>query len=233
MKVRNIFLVGVAAVLLCSCAQKRTDTETRQKARQLELGDSIAAITQEIDSCKEQVAILNDKVNGLLPQFETVANPREVGSYTILRTFKNAYPLKQTGLLARINDSQQFELVAALKGGAFDHITVIAPDISVSSDVVPHDQALNYNDGELTTVSFTGEKADEIGQVIADNLINNIRINFHQGSRLVLSWNVPAKFANEIAATYILYNCQKESNRLSRREQMLHEKINILRTHRE
>lgn len=225
---------GIALLVAAAGCVSRNNSEG-EKARAdyaSSLGDSIAAIEQQIDSCNSTIGVLRDKVAGWLPDFTTVSNPREAGSYVILTSYKNRYPLASTGLLARINDSGQFELVAALSGKAFESITVNGPSVTASSAVVPHDQALNYRTAALTTVSFTGAQADSIGQLIADNELNPLTVTYMQG-RPVQSWRIPESDAKMISYTYMLYSSQRELNRLERRVPMLHEKINLLRAHKE
>ncbi len=56
--------------------------------------------------------------------FTTVANPKEVGSYTIFTSFKSKYPQHSTGLMWRVLRERQVELGGTLKGKAFQQIAV-------------------------------------------------------------------------------------------------------------
>lgn len=235
-KIMQIFAICASGALLPlapGCNNAKVDGQKAQKEHKQILSDSITAIETEIDSCKNNIATLNDRINQYLPDFVTVANPREVGSYVIYNKMKPLYPLKSTGLAARISDTGTFELIAALKSGEFDQISIVTGDKSVTSGVVPHDQALNYRDGNLTTVAFSGEKADEIGEFISDNMLNNLRVCYLQQGRLIVSWRMPMQFNEMIGATYLLYYSQAEVERISRHEELLHQKINILRSHRD
>ena len=152
-KIAAVSLIALAA----GCVSRNNEKGEQARAEYAQsLGDSIAGIERQIDSCNNNIGALRDHVGELLRDFTTVANPREAGSYIIMTPFKGRYPLKSTGLLARINDNGQFELIAALSGKAFDQITVNGPSVTASSAVVPHDQALNYRTASLTTVSFIG-----------------------------------------------------------------------------
>ena len=51
--------------------------------------------------------------------------------------------------------------------------------------------------------------------------------------RAVQAWRIPESDAKMIAYTYQLYSTQRELNRLERRVPMLHEKINLLRAHKD
>lgn len=233
----RIFTLKVAAVsmiaLAAGCVSRNNEKGEQARAEYAQsLGDSIAAIERQIDSCNNNIGALRDQVGEQLSDFTTVANPREAGSYIIMTPFKGRYPLKSTGLLARINDNGQFELIAALSGKAFDQITVNGPSVTATSAVVPHDQALNYRTASLTTVSFTGAEADSIGELIADNELNPLTLTYMQGGT-VQTWRIPESDAKMIAYTYQLYSTQRELNRLERRVPMLHEKINLLRAHKD
>lgn len=230
----SLMVAVSGGMTLASCGGKKTDTDAAKKEYSRQLGDSISIVETEIDSCTNTIKTLNDAVNSLLPQFETVTRPREAGSYMMLRPFVKNYPLRNTSVIARINDSEQFELIAALRNGTFDRIEAIGPDgKSLSSMTVPRDQALNFTNSDgLTTVLFCGPEADAIGKFIADNMLNDIKINYY-GNSLVLSWRMPLEARRMIGATYTLYSSQREINRLSAREKMLHEKINLLRAHRD
>lgn len=225
-------ILGILAIMVAGCGGKKIDNKEREEEYSRILGDSISIITQEIDSCDSQIKTLNESTGVWVRDFTTVTNPREVGSYMIYTSFKNRYPLTGTGLVARVNDTGGFELIAALSRGTFDRIVVEANGESISSDVVPHDQALNYRTDALNTVSFTGEKADEIGKLIADNRLNSVKVNFF-GKKLMSTWNMPDDYKQMVMATWMLYSSGKEANRLERRVQMLHQKINILRAHRD
>lgn len=221
-----------ALIALGSCVQRRDNAEQARADYDRSLSDSIAIIEQEIDSCNSQIGTLRDQINGWMRDFTTVSNPREAGSYMIRSSWRDRYPLTSTGLVARINDNNQFELVAALSARAFDRITVESQSVSASTDVVPNDQALNYRTPSLTTVMFTGAAADSVGNLIADNQLNPITV-IYRGSTPVRSWMLPTDNAQMIAYTYLLYKSTRELNRIERRVPMLHEKINLLRLHKD
>lgn len=219
-------------ILLGACGGKNDKGEKARADYGLALQDSIEVMQQQIDSCNSNIARLNDETGAMLHDFTTVGNPREVGTYIIFSTFKDKYPLRSTGVVARVNDNGQFELVAALSGKRFDQIRVLAPDMALESEVVPNDQALNFRNQNLTTVLFTGSRADSIGALIADNALNGLKVDYLQGGT-VSTWTMPVENADMITATYRLYSNMKERARLERRVPMLHEKINLLRAHKD
>lgn len=232
---KKIMIFAAAALMLLPACVSRSDEKSERTKADYNraLSDSIAIIEQQINSCKNEIKIHQDNANRWMQDFTTVGNPREVGTYIIYTPFVKRYPLTSTGLVARINDSEQFELVAALSGGVFDQLSVVAGEDAATSAVVPHDQALNYRNSGLNTVSFTGGQADAIGQLIADNELNPLTVQYIQGGKVVSSWKIPEDYSKMLSYTYLLYNSTREANRLNMRVSMLHEKVNLLRAHKD
>lgn len=226
------WFIGVLALLAAGCGSGNKGEQARADYNR-SLGDSIEIARQEIDSCDNQIKVLRDKVGRWLLDFTEVNNPREAGSYLIYTKMKDAYPLTKTGLMARINDNGQFELVAVLNPGQFDQIGVSSGEKEARSAVVPNDQALNYRNGQMTTVMFSGKEADEVGQLIAANAINTVKLSFYNNGDIRVTNPISTPTLNMILATWQLYSDQREANRLERRAQMLHEKVNVLRAHRD
>lgn len=233
MKTSKLLLsIALGGILMSAPAcVKRVDNSEKTRAEyEKTLTDSINKIKVEIDSCNDCIATLRDKVGERMHDFTTVANPKEVGSYTIFTSFKSKYPQHSTGLVARIDENGKFELVATLKGKAFQQIAVKAPSETLESAVVPHDQALNYRTSELTSVLFSGEKADSIGRLIADNELNPLTVIYMQGGPVSAN-NLTNAEAEMISQTWLLYNDMDQLHKLERRVPMLHERINLLRQH--
>lgn len=222
------------AILLPGCSGEKSKSESADasKAYALSLGDSIATLETRIDSCETQISQLSEQVDVWLRDFTTVSNPREVGAYYIYTPCKNLYPLKGTGLAARINDNEQFELIAAYRGSSFDRIMVEAPTEQATSETVPPDQALNYTSGGLTTVLFTSEKADAIGELVADNELNPITVTFMKGGA-VGTMRLPGEYAKMISYTWMLYDAKQKLSHTERRLSLLREQVNLLRAHRD
>lgn len=230
-----LYSVALACIaLIPACGGNNTVKEKSEKAKTAytaALEDSIRAVQSEIDSCNSQIDILRENVKNLMSNFTMVTNPREVGGYMIVADWKNKYPLSGTGLVARIDNNRRFELIAA-NGKPFDRITVKSPTSNVTSAVVPNDQALNYRTASLTTVMFSGEEAEAIGQLIADNALNPLTLIFESPSP-VNSWKIPLENSKMISLTYALYRDNRELQRLEQRVPMLHEKINLIRQHKD
>ncbi|MDE6409478.1 MAG: hypothetical protein K2K81_04455 [Muribaculaceae bacterium] len=231
MKKLTIFFV--AALMLGACAKKNDSGEREYETYKITLTDSVQIISNEMDSCNEVATTLKDKIGSLLPEFRAVNNSREVEGYMIFQGWENRYPLQSTGVVARLSESRQLELVAALKGGEFDRIRVNAPSVSAETAVVPYDQALNYRRDGLNTVLFTGPEADKVANLIADNELNPITVTFLNGGKQTGTWRMDHDNAKMITMTYLLYSANKEHKELEVRLLKLGEKRKLLRQHRE
>lgn len=224
----GLLMAGLA--MLAGCGNSGKDGKQARQDYERSLGDSVTVLQSRIDSCSNAIATLRDNQGVWLRDFETVSNPREAAPYLIYRGFRNRYPPTGTGLIARLAENGQFELVASISGTRFTSIAVTSGSATATSEIIPADQALNYMAGNLNTVLFTGPKADSIGHLIADNELNPLTVSFING-RAVGSWKIPDSYAKMITASYELYHTQTEINRLERRIPMLNQKLSIIRNH--
>lgn len=223
---------AIALTAFTSCVQRKDNSKEMRANYELTLSDSIEVVNQQIDSCNKEITSLREEIGVMMGRFTTVSNPREAGSYMILTDCKERYPLAATGLAARINDGGQFELIGALSGKAFDRISISAAGESATTSTVPNDQALNYRTAALTTVMFTGAEVDTVGRFVALHNEDDLKVTFINGSP-VQSWQMPASTAAMISETFTMYEKMRELNRLERRVPMLHEKIKLLRLHKD
>lgn len=224
-------IAGLVLILIpVACTGNRQAEDKARATYKLSLKDSIESMRLQIDSCNNTISVLKQNQDEWLQNFTTVSNDREVAPYIIYTDFRSKYPPQGTGLIARLAENGQFELVASLSGARFTSITVTAPDGSASSETIAPDQALNYMAGGLNTVLFTGSKADSIGNLIADNQLNPITVTF-VGKGPVKTWKMPDDYSKMIMATFRLYDSQKRINMLERRVSMLNRKISLLRSH--
>lgn len=192
------------------------------------LNDSIAQYKASIDSASSALTSLQSEIGEMIINFDHVSNPREVEGYYIYKGWKGRYPLKATGLVARITEDENLELIATLSGGVFNSISISDGTSSVSSNVVPHDQALNYRAGSLNTVCFYGEAADSVAAFISDNMPEKITVTFLNDNKTG-SFTLPADQKEMIAATWQLYYSQKDSHSLEKRIPMLSRRIDVCR----
>ncbi len=230
---RRSLLLGLlsAALLLGTGCVKRV--EKSEKAEEAErwkasLTDSIAALQKQISANELRLDELHDRVGIMLGDFDHVSNPREVNGYLILKGWSGSYPLTSTGLVARITDDEEFELVAALKGGTFTQIAVTVDGHTAQSAVVPHDQALNYRHAGLNTVAFQGAEADSVAACIASDELAPATLSFLDG-RTTGTWAIPERNRKMISDTWRLYSCRREAQRLEASLPTLNSKIAAIR----
>ena len=211
-------------VSLSGCGTKKPAAAEQREKWLLSLNDSISKYQKDIELVGDSLDAARESVGRLVGAFDYVNNPREVEGYYILNGWKAKYPLSSTSMVARINESEGFELIAALSGGFFNEIAVSAGGSTVSSDIVPHDQALNYRVGNFNTVCFSGGKADSIGEFISSHEAETITLAFLNGKRTG-SLSLPSADKDMIARTWQLYAQQKELHRLEKELPRLSGKI--------
>lgn len=225
---RKIFAITLAVFLLMSCAgrENKSNKELKYDKWVESLDDSIKSEEDNIRLTEDSIRIYHEEIGKMLKLFSYVDNPRQVEGYTILSSWKNRYPLTSTGIVARITKSERFELIAVLRGGNFNQISVLSGDTVISSDVVPYDQALNYRTGGLNTVAFSGIKADSIGRFISTHENKTVTVRFLPSSSTL-------KLSGEqlvmIAVTWRMYSTQKNVERMERSLPLMHKKIDAYR----
>ena len=225
-----LFAAAVAASFLSvSSCVGITKPEAAEKREQWveSLNDSIARYKAQADSASEQLNLLRSRIGEMIPDFDHISNAREVEGYYIYKGWSARYPLTSTDLVARISENEGLELIAALSGGVFDRISVSSGGNSVSSAVVPHDQALNYRAGNINTVCFTGAQADSVAAFIADAL-GAVSVSFIGGAKNA-SLSLSSSSKEMIAATWRLYAAQKESHSLEKLLPLLSRKVDLCR----
>lgn len=225
MKLNRLFpLIAATCVLLPACKVKTPAAVEERQNWLLSLNDSIAKYEKERERVEESLQGARDKVNGMIAQFDYVNNPRLVEGYYIFNGWKDRYPMQTTALIARVTEDIRFELIATLTGAHFNEIGVSASGETVSSDVVPHDQALNYRAGNLNTVSFTGGPADTIGQFISTHAMDPVTVVYLDGKRTG-SLNLPSDQKQMIARTWELFDAQRQLHSLEKELPRLSGKI--------
>lgn len=231
-QLRRYLLGTLSLALLAGGCAKRV--EKSEKAVEHEkwiasLDDSIKTLQQEASMAELALDEATDRVGIMLSGFDYVSNPREVEGYTILKGWRSRYPLTSTGLVARITEGENIELVAALSSGYFSSISVSCDGGSAQSSVVPHDQALNYRSAGLNTVAFQGAQADSVASFIATHEIDNIRLAFLQGGKTSCTITLPQANARMIAETWRLYSSRKRVEELEKTLPAINGKIAAMR----
>lgn len=223
------FAILVCGLTACSGGSKGNDKSAQAKYEE-SLRNTLEEATRRADSCENRIKNLREQQDEWINDFTTVSNPREAASYMILTSYQKDYPPRNTGLIARLADNAQFELIASLSGARFNQITVESGDESVASGIVPVDQALNYTVDGLNIVLFTGTEADAIGRFIADNELNNIRVIYQNGKTTGMVALTSDK-RNMIMRTYQFYEAQREINHLERMMSKISKEKEIIKAH--
>ncbi|MDE6480946.1 MAG: hypothetical protein K2L45_11845 [Muribaculaceae bacterium] len=213
-----VFLVSASA----ACKRKNEAKERVQAERErweASLPDSLKAVERQTDSIKAELQALNNCFEAMVHTFEYVDNPREVEGYYIAGAWKGIYPLKKTGLVARITKNEKLELIAALAGGAhFDRLRVEGNGQSAETSIVRHDQALNYRMEGLNTVCFSDSAASSCARLIAENNGSDIKIIYLEGDRQTGALSYPKQDQSTMMSTWNLYEV---TSRISRDERMI------------
>ena len=222
----NKILALTAGVVLTigtiGCHRKNEAKERVQAEREkweASLPDSLKAVEHQSDSIKTELQALHNSFDAMVHSFDYVENPREVEGYYIAGAWKGNYPLKSTGLIARITKSEKLELIAALAGGAhFDRLRIETNGQTAETSVVPYDQALNYRMTGLNTVCFSDSAATSCARLIAENNGSDIKIVYIDGDRQTGSLQYPKQSQSIMMSTWNLYEV---SSRIARDERMI------------
>lgn len=205
----------LASAALFACGHKKSEAEKEREQWLSSLNDSILLYRKQMEEVTAQLSAVQDEVGRMIVNFSYVNNPREVEGYYILDGWQSHYPLTSTGIVARITENEGFELIAALEGGTFNQIAASADGQTVSSGIVPHDQALNYRDGSLNRVCFSAAKADSVGRFINDNVNAGISLIFLE-NKAVKAIPMDKSQQRMVADTWRLFNLQTRAHRLER-----------------
>lgn len=227
-------LIPVIGIMIAggACSRKNEAKERVQAEREAweaSLPDSLKATQAQMDSVRAEIEVLNNRFDAMVHTFAYVENPREVEGYYIAGAWKANYPLKTTGLIARLSKSEKLELIAALSGGShFDRIAVETDGASAETSVVPYDQALNYRMSGLNIVCFSDSAANSCAKLIAENNGKAIKIVFKEGGKTTGTLSYSAVNQNLMQATWDLYDNRSTVTRDERMLPMLARKADIL-----
>lgn len=221
-------LIALLSIMLfAACGgEKRTAAAEAHDAWLMSLNDSIDALRQQAEQANAEITRLHEEVDNILPDFERVDNPRYVEGFTIYKGWSGKYPLTATGMIARVTESGEMELIAALNGGRFKSLVVDAGGDNARTAEVPFDQALNYKAGNLNTVAFTGGKADTVAMTVAMHPDADVMVTFLNGSK-VASHKLTGPEKEMIAATWRLTDTYRRARLLERELPLIQQKIMI------
>lgn len=230
-KILPFVLISLFLLSESACKRLRQPEAVAQRQEFIEsLNDSISAYRAAADSAEASLTAIQNSISGMVGDFDHVSNPREVEGYYIYKGWKNRYPLKQTGIVARITEDEGFELIAVLSGAWFSRVEASAASRSASTAAVPHDQALNYRAGNLNTVCFSDSAAFPVAELIAEAKDGNVAISFfNEGSRTGSISSLPADQKDMIAATWRLFASQRKAHELEKKISLYSRRIDLCR----
>ncbi len=226
-------LAALSLIIISGACQRKNEAKERVQAErekwEASLPDSLKAVERQSDSIKAELQALTNSFDAMVHAFDYVDNPREVEGYYIAGAWKANYPLKSTGLIARLTKSEKLELIAALSGGAhFDRLRVETNGQTAETSVVPHDQALNYRVTGLNTVCFSDSAANSCAKLIADNNGSDIKIIYLEGDRQTGTLSYPKQAQAVMMSTWNLYEVTSSISRDERMIPMLAKKGAII-----
>ena len=206
-----IFLTGCILLTVGACKKYDGKKARQDRSQWIEsLHDSISQIIKERSEDSIRIAGLRTEIESDLSRFTQVANQREVEPYYILTSARGRYPLASTGIMARITNGMQFELVAALSGQKFDAVRICLtenPQTNVTSSVIPPDQGLNYTSSDgLTVVAFSGTMNAPLGEFVSENLEAPLSVEYLMNGGVRKTLPITQNIKETIAATWHLTN---------------------------
>lgn len=223
--IKKLFAFAFTAIILLpSCRVKTPEAVEQRQNWLLSLNDSISKYEKEKTVVEGQLQEARERVGQMVGSFDYVKNPRQVEGYYIFNGWKDRYPMQKTALVARVTEDERFELIATLTGAHFNEIGVTSSGETVATDVVPHDQALNYRAGNLNTVCFYGTAADSVGQFIASRSNSEFTVAYLEGKKTA-SLTLPSDQKQMIARTWELYAAQRNLHTLEKELPRLSGKI--------
>lgn len=225
--------LGICILMASGACKRRNEAKERVQAErekwEASLPDSLKAVERQTDSIRNEIEVLNHRLDAMIHTFNYVENPREVEGYYIAGAWAQDYPLKSTGLVARLSKNEKLELIAALSGGVhFNRIRVTAGTESAETSTVPHDQALNYRMANLNTVCFSDSAANSCARLIAESANSDIKIVYLDGDRQTGALSYPKKDQQTMAETWNLYETRSTITRDERMLPMLAKKGAII-----
>lgn len=229
----KIFYLILFSVILIitgnSCKKLKTPDAVKEREEWISsFKDSVNHYQQIIEISETELNEMNKKIQGMMDEFEYVSNPRQVEGFYLLKGWKDKIPMTKTGIYARLTESNTLELLATLSGGTFNQIKISADGDEIMSNVVKHDQALNYRQNNLNTVCFSGEATDSIAEFIYGYRIYKIKLDFIEGG-VEKSFDIPDDQKTMIAKTWELYESQFESRKLEKEIWISSRKIDTYR----
>ena len=216
MKQLLITFLLLSALANTSCKKlKKPEAATERETWIASFNDSIQYYNVLLDDINKNLNDTNREIAIMMEQFEYVSNPRQVTGYYILKGWNSKLPFTQTAIYSRITDDEKLEIIATLSSGIFNKIMVESDNNELTSQTVPHDQALNYRHSNYNTVCFSGAASDSIADFISSHKNEKIKLFFLNGSNKK-DFVIPDDEKSMISKTWELFSAQLEQKRLQK-----------------
>ncbi len=181
----------------CSSGGSESATPSAREAWRATLPDSLKHYEQLQAAAQSRADSLYAIVSAGAESLEVIDDEILVEKYRVAPGWKGYDTTASTGLLLRLLESNDVELVASLKGAPFTSIEVsTAAGESAATEAVAQDGELNYRIGGLSRVAFNGESAERITTFVLAHLSEPLTLTFRPcGSRITLSEKQKSMFA--------------------------------------
>lgn len=229
----TILILATLSMVATSCSngtKKSSEASDRHSQWVKSLSDSLDAVRQESSDNMRLIESLDSIAQNLSTRFSKTNNPKLVENYIIAKEFINYDTESHSGLIARITESNELELIATLRGGTFSAIEITNGNEYCKSAVVPYDKALNFRTSSANIVAFKGCEADSIGQFIANHSQKTIKLNFFSGNSKQSSIVIAEAQKEMIALTWKYIDAIRGKQQAERRSILLTEKAKIIET---
>lgn len=232
---KSLFTILISTLLLvvasCSNGSKNpSEISNRHSQWVNSLNDSLTAVRQASEENMQLIESLDSVIIELSSQFSKTANSKLVENYIVKKEFINYDTESQTGLIARITENNEFELIATLKGKNFSAIEITNGSESVKSAIVPYDKALNFRTPTANIVAFKDNKVDSIGRFISENRDKPLKLIFLLGKSKQSSIVIPKNQQEMIALTWNYVDANIRKAKAERLTLLLSEKAKIIET---
>lgn len=163
------------------------------------LQDSVAIYRAQAEELLPEVESLKKEFDSLNNKLVTDNGTEGIEKYRVLPGWKGYDPMSKSGIIARLLESGDIEIVATSTSGAFSSISLSAGGQSVSTGSVSSGSGLNYTVGNTTRVTFIGKEALNLCNFAKSHSNSTITLNFKGGSNSSVSLS---KSQTEMLATF-------------------------------
>ncbi len=178
-------IVFLVCLPVCGCGSKEEHADRssaaarRHASMRASLHDSVALYTEKSLMLESKIDSAKKQFDELVSKMEATSPEEYVEIYRVLRGWRGYDTMAGTGIIARLLENGDVEVVASSASGPFSSVSLSAGGESVSTQPVKSGSGLNYTVGNVTRVTFIG----------ADALALCDFAEAHEGDALTLTYN--------------------------------------------